>query len=207
MSEECKTPKKKKKRSRLKQGKKAPAKAKNAKPREKRPTLAESFESMERGCAYIGMQLLREYYAIRRGIGHVYGRVRARVPILWRSLRFKVVRRTEHFADEVLFPYRILHDETAELAAALRDKTPEGKAGRREAWRDYSRAVARPLNRIANFFAPIFGLAILAGAIAFFNQFTFALRVEYNGESIGYIAQESDFYEARDAMLARLINE
>ena len=162
---------------------------------------------MERGCAYIGMQLLREYYAIRRGIGHVYGRVRARVPILWRSLRFKVVRRTEHFADEVLFPYRILHDETAELAAALRDKTPEGKAGRREAWRDYSRAVARPLNRIANFFAPIFGLAILAGAIAFFNQFTFALRVEYNGESIGYIAQESDFYEARDAMLARLINE
>lgn len=93
------------------------------------------------------------------------------------------------------------------LAAALRDKTPEGKAGRREAWRDYSRAVARPLNRIANFFAPIFGLAILAGAIAFFNQFTFALRVEYNGESIGYIAQESDFYEARDAMLDRLINE
>ena len=202
-----KKPKKKKKKSRPKQGKKAPAKAKNAKPREKRPTLAESFESMERGCAYIGMQLLREYYAIRRGIGHVYGRVRARVPILWRSLRFKVVRRTEHFADEVLFPYRILHDETAELAAALRDKTPEGKAGRREAWRDYSRAVARPLNRIANFFAPIFGLAILAGAIAFFNQFTFALRVEYNGESIGYIAQESDFYEARDAMLARLINE
>lgn len=202
-----KKPKKKKKKSRPKQGKKAPAKAKNAKPREKRPTLAESFESMERGCAYVGMQLLREYYAIRRGIGHVYGRVRARVPILWRSLRFKVVRRTEHFADEVLFPYRILHDETAKLAAALRDKTPEGKAGRREAWRDYSRAVARPLNRIANFFAPIFGLAILAGAIAFFNQFTFALRVEYNGESIGYIAQESDFYEARDAMLARLINE
>ena len=80
---------------------------------------------MERGCAYIGMQLLREYYAIRRGIGHVYGRVRARVPILWRSLRFKVVRRTEHFADEVLFPYRILHDETAELAAALRDQIIE----------------------------------------------------------------------------------
>ena len=113
-----KKPKKKKKKSRPKQGKKAPAKAKNAKPREKRPTLAEFFGSMERGCAYIGMQLLREYYAIRRGIGHVYGRVRARVPILWRSLRFKVVRRTEHFADEVLFPYRILHDETAELAAA-----------------------------------------------------------------------------------------
>ena len=85
-----KKPKKKKKKSRPKQGKKAPAKAKNVKPREKRPTLAESFESMERGCAYIGMQLLREYYAIRRGIGHVYGRVRARVPILWRSLRFKV---------------------------------------------------------------------------------------------------------------------
>ena len=196
-----KKPKKKKKKSRPKQGKKAPAKAKNAKPREKRPTLAESFESMERGCAYIGMQLLREYYAIRRGIGHVYGRVRARVPILWRSLRFKVVRRTEHFADEVLFPYRILHDETAELAAALRDKTPEGKAGRREAWRDYSRAVARPLNRIANFFAPIFGLAILAGAIAFFNHFPCALREETNGDSIVNIAQESDFYYARDAML------
>lgn len=58
--------------------------------------------------------------------------------------RFKVVRRTEHFADEVLFPYRILHDETAELAAALRDKTPEGKAGRREAWRDYSRQWPAP---------------------------------------------------------------
>lgn len=188
---------------------KAPAKTKKSakKPRKKRPTAAQAYQSMERGCAYIGMQLLREYHTIRRGFGHVFGRIRAGLPILWRNLRRRVARRAEHFADEVLFPYRILHNETAELAAALRDKTPEGKAGRREAWRDYGRAVARPLNRIANFFAPIFGLAILAGAIAFFNQFTFALRVEYNGEPIGYIAQESDFYAARDAMLDRLINE
>ena len=183
----------KRRKSRPKQGKKAPCQGKECKAQGKTPPLwRESFESMERGCATSVCSCCGNTMPFA-GASVMCTAVSGRVPILWRSLRFKVVRRTEHFADEVLFPYRILHDETAELAAALRDKTPEGKAGRREAWRDYSRAVARPLNRIANFFAPIFGLAILAGAIAFFNQFTFALRVEYNGESIGYIAQESDF--------------
>ena len=200
------SPEQKPKKSSKKKKKKT-AKAKRAKPREPQPTAAEAWESLERSCAYIGMQLLREYHTIRRGLGHMVGRIKNRVPVLWHNLRVRISRRAEHFADEVLFPYRILHDETAELTAALRDKTPEGKAGRREAWQDYGRAVARPLNRIANFFAPIIGLAIFAGVIAFFNQFTFALRVEYNGEAIGYIAQESDFYEARDAMLDRLINE
>ena len=177
------------------------------KKKKKRVTAAEVYDTAERGCAFIGIQLLREYHSIRRSIGHVTGRLRRRLPVFWRELCERVSRRTGHFVDEVMFPYRILHDETAELAAALRDKTPEGKANRRAAWRDYGRAIARPLNRIANFFAPIFGLAILAGVISYFNGFTFALRVEYNGEQLGYIAEEGDFYEARDAMLDRLINE
>jgi len=187
--------------------KKKPAEAKPKKPPRKHPSPDGMYRWAERYCSYIGLQLLREYHALRRTLGHVIGEMRRRLPALWHKLRSRSGRRAEHFADEVLFPYRILSSETGTLIAALRDKTPEGRAGRRDAWRDYGRAVARPLNRVANFFAPIFGLAILAGAIAFFNQFTFALRVEYNGESIGYIAQESDFYEARDAMLARLINE
>ncbi len=200
-------PEKEKKAQKPKKQKKAkPAKAPKAL-KEKRPTAADVWNGMERDCAYIGMQLLREYHSVRRSISHVLGRLRERVPLLWRNLKGRVSRHTRHFTDEMLFPYRILHDETAELAAALRDKTPEGKAGRKQAWRDYGRAVVRPLNRIANFFAPIIGLAIFAAVIAYFNQFTFALRVEYNGELLGYIAEESDFYEARDAMLDRLINE
>ena len=187
--------------------KKKPAEPKPKKPPGKHPSPDGMYRWAERYCSYIGLQLLREYHALRRTLGHVIGEMRRRLPALWHKLRSRSGRRAEHFADEVLFPYRILSSETGTLIAALRDKTPEGKAGRRDAWRDYGRAVARPLNRVANFFAPIFGLAILAGAIAFFNQFTFALRVEYNGNPVGYIERESDFYEARDAMLDRLINE
>ena len=187
--------------------KKKPAEPKPKKPPRKHPSPDGMYRWAERCCSYIGLQLLREYHALRRTLGHVIGEMRRRLPALWHKLRSRASRRAEHFADEVLFPYRILSNETGTLIAALRDKTPEGRAGRRDAWRDYGRAVARPLNRVANFFAPIFGLAILAGAIGFFNQFTFALRVEYNGNPVGYIERESDFYEARDAMLDRLINE
>ncbi len=184
------------------------AKASSAKTSMKKPpTPAEAYKSMERSCTYVGMQVLREYHTLRRLISQTLGNAKERLPALWKELRGKANRRIKHFTDEVLFPYRILRDETVELAVALRDKTPEGKAGRREAWRSYGRALARPLNRIANFFAPIFGLAILAAVISYFNQFAFALQVEYNGELLGYIAEENDFYAARDAMLDRLINE
>ena len=117
--------------------KKKPAEPKPKKLPRKHPSPDGMYRWAERYCSYIGLQLLREYHALRRTLGHVIGEMRRRLPALWHKLRSRSGRRAEHFADEVLFPYRILSSETGTLIAALRDKTPEGKAGRRDAWRDY----------------------------------------------------------------------
>ena len=210
-------PKKQKSEKEQKKQKEKKAKQKQQKQQKQKDRTKESLtpslqtdrllRSLHDGCYYIGARLLREFHAVRRSLRRFFTAAREQLTAAARRLAHRISLRAAHFSDELLFPYRILKNETETLAAALRDKTPEGRAARREAWRDYGRAVVRPLNRIANFFAPIFGLAILAGVISFFNSFTFALQVEYNGETLGYIAEESDFYQARDAMLDRLINE
>ena len=184
-------PKKQKSEKEQKKQKEKKAKQKQQKQQKQRDGTKESltlsqqtdrlFHSLHDGCYYIGARLLREFHAVRRSLRRFFTAARAHLTAAARRLAHRISLRAAHFSDELLFPYRILKNETETLAAALRDKTPEGRSARREAWRDYGRAVARPLNRIANFFAPIFGLAILAGVISFFNSFTFALQVEYNG--------------------------
>ena len=169
---------------------------------------AEAWDGIMRRCHYVGAIILRECHSIRRSMRRMWKRFNTVVPVQARRVRSRVMRRLEKNCDDLLFPYRVISHETGLLWHRLTAdrKAPESPSAR-EAFRLYRRATARPYNRIANFFAPIFGIAILAGAISYFSDLSFALKVDYNGETLGYIAQENDFYSARDAMLDRLINE
>lgn len=166
------------------------------------------FHRMYRSCCYVGIQVLRELHMLLRSINHVLRKWKRTVPRSFYAARIRFFRLVEKFCDEMLFPYRILRDETVRLWKRLSAKTREAEGVTlRQSFRDFYRSTVRPANRIANFFAPIIGLAILFGVIGWFNTLSFGLKVEYNGEVLGYIAEESDFYEACDDMLERLINE
>lgn len=160
-------------------------------------------------CYYIGTQLIRDFQLAKRNLAHLWEKVRIGVPRMLHRWQARMSRRINKFCDDLLFPYRIIAKETRELWARLgaaRQKR-EGAISSRAAFREYFRATERPFNRIANFFAPIIGIAILAAAISYFNSMTLAVRVDYNGSTLGYISSEQEFYEARNSMLDRLINE
>ncbi len=69
-----------------------------------------------------------------------------------------------------------------------------------------TRGVARLFSSI-NYVAPILAAAVFLIVINGSLNMTFALRVVYNGEEIGYIADESVFENAEKQMLGRIVCE
>lgn len=67
------------------------------------------------------------------------------------------------------------------------------------------KSFGRPLLKTAiNYTLPLLSVFILILTLGYWKNVTFALKVIYNNESIGYISDESVFIEAKDMVLDRL---
>lgn len=58
-----------------------------------------------------------------------------------------------------------------------------------------------------NYVAPVAGVLLLVGTVTYFNTLTFALKVEYSGQVIGYVESESEFDRADQSMKERIMFE
>jgi murein DD-endopeptidase MepM/ murein hydrolase activator NlpD len=63
------------------------------------------------------------------------------------------------------------------------------------------------LGLAVNYLLPLAGIIILTATIHHFSTLTFGLRVQYNGEHIGYILSENDFAQAEAKVKERIVNE
>lgn len=171
--------------------------------------LAALSEEFYDSCYYVGALFLRGIHRVHRKASQLFHKIRTNYPSAFRRWKKKTSRRLNKLSDDLLFPYRIIAKETGDLWRRLkaRGSRQEGALTPKESFHIYIRATERPYNRIANFFAPIIGLAILAGVVGYFNKLTFAVKVDYNGETLGFIEDEQQFYDARNNMLELLINE
>lgn len=158
---------------------------------------------------YIGIQLMRDINQVRRRLSKLAAWVGEYVPRWFRGQHDRFLRVCTHISDTTLFPYRELARLTGRLSRNLRE-TEKGKGAFRRKlglWWQYLRSLGRPLNHIANFVAPIVGITILAATLNYFRGINYALSVEYSGQHLGYIAQESVFYEAQQMVLDRMLSE
>lgn len=62
-------------------------------------------------------------------------------------------------------------------------------------------------SRAFNYAAPIAGLAVLALTVGVYNNLTIGLKVEYDGQFIGYVRNESEFNAADQRMQERIMFE
>lgn len=63
------------------------------------------------------------------------------------------------------------------------------------------------LKTILNYACPVMAIALLVGTVRYFTSLPLALSVEYDGQNIGYIMDESVFDEAESMMRSRIIYE
>ena len=66
---------------------------------------------------------------------------------------------------------------------------------------------AKMMTRAVNYLLPIAAMVVLTFTVQHFGTLRYGLRVEYNGEHIGYILSESAFTEAEAKVRERIVNE
>lgn len=69
------------------------------------------------------------------------------------------------------------------------------------------RPVAKMARRAVNYLLPLAAMVVLTLTVQHFGSLRYGLRVEYNGEHIGYILSESAFTEAEAKVRQRIVNE
>lgn len=161
------------------------------------------------GLYLLGARVLRFFAAVRRRLRRFGRWLREDLPPV-AERRSAIFRAKAHNRIRtVMFPYKYISRDTRAMAASVRARRAgeEGAPEYADAMKKWFRSLAIPLNHIANFFAPLIGVAILLSVVNTFVTHQFALAVDYSGERIGYVASETDFYKAQDTMLGRLINE
>lgn len=155
----------------------------------------------------IGLLHIRKYRRFKRGLQSV----REMLGLLLYAIGHKLLCSVRIFSARNSLSFDSVIDLFKTLkrgSAAARKKGPGALLGY---WAMVlaalvTRAVARLFSSI-NYVAPVLAAAVFLIVINGSLNMTFALRVVYNGEEIGYIADESVFENAEKQMLGRIVFE
>lgn len=156
---------------------------------------------------FIGLLHIRKYRSFKRGLRNVSDML----GLLLRAIGHRL------FCSARIFSVRnsLSFDATVDLLQTLKRGSASARKRGLGTLLGYwamvlaafvTRAVARLFSSI-NYVAPTLAAAVFLIVINGALNMTFALRVFYNGEEIGYIADESVFENAEKQMLGRIVFE
>lgn len=169
-----------------------------------RRTAAEVFEQGYRVCYLLGMQTLRIGKGISRRL------VRGLTPAV-RAVRRGTLRMAARFTAWLQRSGCTLRDEFAQAGRLVREAWQRHPAmGILQALklpvlalRRHKKAVVRTLNVAM----PAAAVLVLALTVHYWSHLTFALALEYDGQTLGYIRDESVYDDAAALAAGRVINE
>lgn len=163
---------------------------------------------MFRLITYIGLRSRREFRRIGRAISRVLRKpilsVFSWLYILISALNFFIVRSVRNFRVEWTYLRAEMHRASADLRSAWKQSTA--------LWiKTFGRYVGKALRRHGHFFRTAFNTAlpILMAVVLIFEihhwqDLTYALRVVYGEQTIGYISNESVYLQARNKASEKL---
>lgn len=182
-----------------------PAKASSSQKDRSIPERA--LEWLLRVCCFIGLLYIRKYRFFKRCLKKFIDIV----CLLLRAINHKIIYSLRLFSAR----NGISFDFVLEVLRTIKQGSMAARKRGVGAFFGYwamvlaalaTRAVTRLFSSI-NYVAPLLAAAVFALVINGTLNMTFALRVYYNSEEIGYIADESVFEDAEKQMLGRIVFE
>ena len=163
---------------------------------------------MIRLITYFGLRSRRQFRRIGRRLSRLLRKpllsVFSWVYILFSALNFFFVRSVRNFRAEWTFLRAEMHRASADLRKAWKQSTSEWFA-------TLAHYVGKALQRHGHFFRTAFNTALplvmavlLVLEIHYWQDLTYALRVVYGEQTIGYISNESVYLQARNMATEKL---
>ena len=190
--------------------KKKPAGTKTGSPAPKAKTASANlsvFSKIYRFCYYVGIQVMRMSKRWQRQLRRIWGSFKG-----WRIQRSsnrsyrhqksinKIRRNFTTPFREMVVRYRALENQYRE--------THNGRSpGRFASFRHFLSSCRPAVALVANYTLPVIALAVLVATIHHYSTMTLGLSVNYEGENLGVISNESVFNEAQINMKERVVSD
>ncbi len=156
--------------------------------------------SLGYGTFYVG-KTLRGY------TGRILSAIYGFIILIWKEIR-RVLRR---YAIRSHLPIAEIKSSAAGIAEAYRKARAKGLRGMLffyvKAALDVALQFFKTLVSSVNYYCPFIAAVIFITVVSIGTHLSFGLKVEYNGEVIGYITDESVFDKADNQMLGRIVYE
>lgn len=167
----------------------------------------ETLQRVLRVLCFIGLLHIRKYRFFKRGLRNV----RDMLGLLMRAIGHRLYCSMRIFSARNNLSFDMAIDLLQTLKRGSASARKRGLGALIGYWAMVvaafvTRAVARLFSSI-NYVAPVLATAVFLVVINGALNMTFALRVFYNGEEIGYIADEAVFENAEKQMLGRIVFE
>ena len=171
--------------------------------------LYERFEETQlyRYFYVTGIALVRKAKRIRR---RTLRFVRSHRPQIHLSPRHRrILARAKASLERAREPFAEGFNWSLEFAEQLRKAKETGDHRKLlgETLRSGVKLCSDTTSRAFNYAAPVGGIAVLLLTIAVYSNLTFALSVEYNGQFVGYVTDESELIAANQKMRERIVFE
>ena len=139
---------------------------------------------------------------IKKATARVKGRMYAALDAVWRGL----VSFFKGVFNRILRPFRRIRTTSEEVRPIIEAAKVEGKIPLSSYWRIIAsilKLFSTIFFTLLNYLAPVAAAFLLFNVIQMYINQPFALAVEYNGEIIGYVQNESEFEEAAQTLKDR----
>ncbi|MDD2956149.1 MAG: peptidoglycan DD-metalloendopeptidase family protein [Oscillospiraceae bacterium] len=160
---------------------------------------------------YLGIQLTRSLRKLKRRSYKLAARLRLHAIVKGQKLGSTWARRAKLTKEEMLLPVRRVRHAVSDVSFKLSIAKQQGRAAQAKAAAQITWECVQALGRLCcsllNYAAPAAAAVVLVVTVNHFRDMQFALSVEYNGEDIGYISDESVFEDAEKIMQGRIIYE
>lgn len=108
-----------------------------------------------------------------------------------------------------LFQEEIRHVKREAQSAKAKIKAHEGKTAALELWRYMKKGVGRHKKMLSdlllNFCLPVAAVLVLYFSVSYWNQLTIALKIDYKGQTLGYVTDESVYNSALKLAETRIV--
>lgn len=172
-------------------------------------TNRKPLDTAYRVCYITGLYLIKKAEETSEALSQKFAAAGEKFTAGAEALFSRVKSLKTHTAEEIKKPVREGFEWTLEMEEKFAAARKEGKTAQFlwEAFKQTVAGIAENVYRMRNYILPASAAVVFAFTFYYINGLTIALSVDYGGEHVGYVKNETDFDNAESSVKNRIIYE
>ena len=160
---------------------------------------------------YLGATVERRIKNTLRHVRHGYRKFFGAIFAVFKGIFGYIGRAIKNAWNDIVMPFKKLRRSFKSLSVVVKSTEDRGRKYKRERVRLFFKYGwlwnKHLISRLANYLFPLVSFAVCVIVISTMLNLNYALRIDYNGQTVGYVSNESVYDSARKLIQNKMVND